>query len=163
MGVPSGTRMEIGCHHAEMNVICNAAATGVACAGAWLIVTGEPCVLCAKLIHHAGITRVLIVEGGYAGENGVTYLEKHGVGVATVATRWVLDRPGVAAAIVGARYADHLHDTLAVFGLRLDAEDHARLAPILAAHPGPEGDTYSLERDKAGRHGRIMKYNLNKS
>lgn len=89
--------------------------------------------------------------------------DKHGVGIATVATRWVLDRPGVAAAIVGARYADHLRDTLAVFGLRLDAEDHARLAPILAAHPGPEGDTYSLERDKAGRHGRIMKYNLNKS
>jgi aryl-alcohol dehydrogenase-like predicted oxidoreductase len=89
--------------------------------------------------------------------------DKHGVGLATVATRWVLDRPGVAAAIVGARYADHLAQTLAVFRLRLDAEDHARLAPILAAHPGPAGDTYSLERDKTGRHGRIMKYNLNKS
>ena len=89
--------------------------------------------------------------------------DKHGVGIATVATRWVLDRPGVAAAIVGARYADHLEQTLAVFRLRLDAEDQARLAPILAAHPGPEGDTYSLERDKTGRHGRIMKYNLNKS
>lgn len=89
--------------------------------------------------------------------------DRHGVGIASVATRWVLDRPGVAAAIVGARYADHLRDTLSVFGLRLDAADHALLAPILAAHPGPEGDTYSLERDKAGRHGRIMKYNLNKT
>lgn len=89
--------------------------------------------------------------------------DRHRVGIATVATRWVLDRPGVAAAIVGARYADHLADTLAVFGLRLDAADHALLAPILAAHPGPGGDTYGLERDKAGRHGRIMKYNLNKS
>jgi dCMP deaminase len=84
MGVPSGTRMEVGCHHAEMNVICNAAANGVPTRGAWLIVTGEPCLLCAKLIHHAGITRVLVVEGGYAGENGVTYLRDHGVGVATV-------------------------------------------------------------------------------
>lgn len=84
LGVKSGTRMEVGCHHAEMNVICNAAATGVACAGAWLIVTGEPCILCAKLIHHAGITRVLIVEGGYAGENGVSYLENHGVAVQRV-------------------------------------------------------------------------------
>jgi aryl-alcohol dehydrogenase-like predicted oxidoreductase len=89
--------------------------------------------------------------------------DRHGANIATVATRWVLDQPGVAAAIVGARYADHLPQTLAVFGLRLDAQDHALLAPILAAHPGPEGDTYSLERDKAGRHGRIMKYNLNKS
>lgn len=85
MHVKSGTRMEIGCHHAEMNVICNAAANGVPTRDAWLIVTGEPCILCAKLIHHAGITRVLVVEGGYAGENGVTYLRDHGVGVETVA------------------------------------------------------------------------------
>jgi aryl-alcohol dehydrogenase-like predicted oxidoreductase len=89
--------------------------------------------------------------------------DRHGVGIATVATRWVLDQPGVAAAIVGARYADHLEQTLAVFRLRLDDEDHARLAPLLTAHPGPGGDTYALERDKSGRHGRIMKYNLNKT
>jgi len=92
-----------------------------------------------------------------------TIADRHGVRIATVATRWVLDQPGVAAAIVGARYADHLGDTLAVFGLQLDAQDHALLAPLLAAHSGPEGDTYTLERDKTGRHGRIMKYNLNKS
>jgi aryl-alcohol dehydrogenase-like predicted oxidoreductase len=88
--------------------------------------------------------------------------DRHGVSIAAVATRWVLQRAGVAAAIVGARYARHLSDTLAVFRFALDAEDEARLAPILAAHPGPEGDTYTLERDKTGRHGRIMKYNLNK-
>jgi dCMP deaminase len=81
LGVQSGTRMEIGCHHAEMNVICNAAANGVPTKGAWLIVTGEPCILCAKLIHHAGILRVLVVDGGYAGENGVPYLDQHGVEV----------------------------------------------------------------------------------
>lgn len=73
--------MEVGCHHAEMNVICNAAASGVACRGAWLLVTGEPCVLCAKLIHHAGIAKVLVVSGGYMGENGCDYLEAHGVSV----------------------------------------------------------------------------------
>jgi len=84
MGVESGTRMEIGCHHAEMNVVCNAAANGVPTRGAWLIVTGEPCMMCAKLIHHAGIDRVLIVEGGYMGANGVDYLEGHGVAVQRV-------------------------------------------------------------------------------
>jgi dCMP deaminase len=81
LAIPSGTRLEIGCHHAEMNVICNAAASGVATRAAWLIVTGEPCLMCAKLLHHAGIARVLVVEGGYAGENGVSYLESHGVTV----------------------------------------------------------------------------------
>lgn len=84
MKIPSGTRMEIGCHHAEMNVVCNAAANGVRCAGAWLLVTGEPCLMCAKMIHHAGIVRVLVVAGGYAGENGVTYLRDHGVEVVAV-------------------------------------------------------------------------------
>jgi dCMP deaminase len=79
LSVESGTRMEVGCHHAEMNVICNAAANGVPTRGAWMIVTGEPCVLCAKLIHHAGIARVLVVDGGYAGANGVDYLLQHGV------------------------------------------------------------------------------------
>ena len=82
--VQSGTRMEIGCHHAEMNVVCNCAASGVATKGAWLVVTGEPCVMCAKMIHHAGLTRVIVVGGGYAGENGLGYLEKNGVTVQTV-------------------------------------------------------------------------------
>ncbi|MCS6856240.1 MAG: deaminase [Sandaracinaceae bacterium] len=81
LGIPSGTRIEIGCHHAEMNVICNAAAAGVPCAGAWLIVTGEPCLLCAKLIHHAGITKVIVVQGGYKGENGIDYLKQNHVEV----------------------------------------------------------------------------------
>ena len=79
--VPSGTRMEIGCHHAEMNVICNAAANGVSTRDAWLLVTGEPCVLCSKLIHHAGIAKVLVVQGGYMGANGCGYLKEHGVEV----------------------------------------------------------------------------------
>lgn len=84
MGIQSGTRMEVGCHHAEMNVVCNCAASGVPTKGAWLVVTGEPCMMCAKLIHHAGITKVLVVGGGYMGENGVEYLLGHGVDVLPV-------------------------------------------------------------------------------
>ena len=79
----SGTRVEVGCHHAEMNVICNAAANGVRTDGAWLIVTGEPCMMCAKLIHHAGIEQVVIVDGGFMGATGVEYLKQHGIVVET--------------------------------------------------------------------------------
>lgn len=82
--IQSGQRMEVGCHHAEMNVVCNCAASGVAMKGAWILVTGEPCVLCAKLIHHSGIKKVIVVGGGYAGENGVSYLRDHGVEVESV-------------------------------------------------------------------------------
>ncbi|WP_137180691.1 aldo/keto reductase [Roseomonas sp. AR75] len=87
---------------------------------------------------------------------------KHGVSITAVATRWVLDQPHVAGAIVGARYAEHLPDNLAVFRFALDAEDRAAIAALLAQHPGPQGDFYALERDRAGPHGRIMKYELNR-
>lgn len=84
MRIESGTMLELGCHHAEANVICNAAAGGISTRGAWLLVTGEPCLMCAKLIHHAGIVRVILVSGGYTTWAGVEYLEKHGVAVETV-------------------------------------------------------------------------------
>jgi hypothetical protein len=32
---------------------------------------------------------------------------------------------------------------------------------VLAHRKGPGGDCYTLERDRDGPHGRIMKYNLN--
>ena len=32
---------------------------------------------------------------------------------------------------------------------------------MLSRRQGPEGDTYALERDRTGRHGAVMKYNLN--
>ncbi len=85
---------------------------------------------------------------------------RHGVSISAVATRWVLDQPHVAGAIVGARYAEHLPDNLSVFRFSLDAEDHAALDAVM--RPGPAGDTYALERDRDGPHGRIMKYELNR-
>lgn len=87
--------------------------------------------------------------------------DRHGVSLSTVATRWVLDQPRVAAAIVGARYARHLPKTLEVFGMALDADDRARIGAVLARSNGPNGPVYGLEGDRNGRHGRIMKYNLN--
>jgi len=87
--------------------------------------------------------------------------DRHGVSLGAVATRWVLDQPQVAAGIVGARYARHLPQTLRVFDLTLDEADHATLDGVLCQSPGPEGEVYALERNRTGRHGRIMKYNLN--
>ena len=87
--------------------------------------------------------------------------EKHGVGLSAVATRWVLDQPNVAAAIVGARYARHLPRTLESFAFALDAEDRARIGAVIAEADGPAGPVYGLESDRTGRHGRIIQYNLN--
>jgi aryl-alcohol dehydrogenase-like predicted oxidoreductase len=87
--------------------------------------------------------------------------DKHGVSLAAIATRWVLDQPQVAGAIVGARYARHLPKTLEVFKVTLDDADRAAIGAVIAQAGGPNGPVYALEGDRAGRHGRIMKYNLN--
>ena len=86
---------------------------------------------------------------------------KHGATIGSVAIRWVLDQPGVGAAIVGARHAHHLPATLAAVALRLDADDHAALRAATASAPGPAGDCYDLERIAGGRHAVIMRTNLN--
>jgi aryl-alcohol dehydrogenase-like predicted oxidoreductase len=91
-----------------------------------------------------------------------TIADKYHVSLTNVAERYVLDKPQVAGIIVGARNALHLSDTLKVFNFTLDADDQAQIAKIVGQLPGPEGDTYSLERIKGGRHASIMKYNLNK-
>lgn len=87
--------------------------------------------------------------------------DKHGVSLSSVATRWALDQPQVAAAIVGARYARHLPKTLEVFSFALDAADQALIASVHARSSGPIGPVFGLESDRNGRHGRIMKYELN--
>lgn len=87
--------------------------------------------------------------------------EKHGVSLSAVASRHVLDQPQVAAVIVGARYARHLDKTLQIFRFSLDEADRAAIAAVLAQARGPNGPVYGLEGDRQGRHGRIMKYDLN--
>jgi aryl-alcohol dehydrogenase-like predicted oxidoreductase len=59
---------------------------------------------------------------------------RHGVSIAAVAIRWVLDRPAVAGAILGRRLGltDHRDNDRRVFTLRLDAEDQARIDAVHA-------------------------------
>ncbi|MBV9748236.1 MAG: aldo/keto reductase [Acetobacteraceae bacterium] len=85
---------------------------------------------------------------------------RHGAGIGAVATRYVLDQPHAAAAIVGARNRAHLDEHAKVFGLALDDADRAALGAVLAQRSALPGDVYALERDRSGRHGRIMKYSL---
>jgi len=89
--------------------------------------------------------------------------DRHDASVATVATRYVLQKEGVGAAIVGARHARHLPDTLRLFRFALDETDLTAIEGVIARAQGPVGGIYALERVKGGRHAAIMKYNLNKT
>lgn len=87
---------------------------------------------------------------------------RHGCDVATVATRLILDRAGVAAAIVGATSTAHLAAHRRIGEVRLEESDRAAVEAVLSRRRGPTGDVYALERDRDGPHGRIMKYTLNR-
>ena len=87
--------------------------------------------------------------------------DAHGTDIASVAGRIVLDRPGVAAIIVGARNRAHVAANAGVSEIALTPQEKTQIAAVLDRRIGPEGDVYTLERDRAGRHGSIMKYNLN--
>jgi aryl-alcohol dehydrogenase-like predicted oxidoreductase len=58
--------------------------------------------------------------------------DKHGVTIANVATRYILDKPTVGGVIVGARLgvSEHIEDNAKVFSFSLDAEDSDRINTI---------------------------------
>ena len=86
---------------------------------------------------------------------------RHGVGIAAVASRWVLEQPRVAGVIIGARDTKHLDRYAEWFRFRLTAQDRRAIDAVRAAMTVPPGDVFDLERDRSGPHGRIMKYDLN--
>jgi len=64
--------------HAEANAILKVASSTQSCKGATLYITMSPCQGCSKLIHQAGITRLVYIEK-YKDTSGVDFLEKAGV------------------------------------------------------------------------------------
>jgi aryl-alcohol dehydrogenase-like predicted oxidoreductase len=76
--------------------------------------------------------------------------DKHGVSIANVAVRYILDKPAVAGVIAGVRLgvADHRADNARVFEFALDDEDRAHIHAVtdrsrdLLARIGDCGDEY---------------------
>lgn len=66
--------------HAEANAITKLARSNNASVGATLYITLSPCRECAKLIHQAGITRV-VYRDAYKDVSGLDFLTSAGVDV----------------------------------------------------------------------------------
>ncbi|PNW30168.1 deoxycytidylate deaminase [Formosa algae] len=64
--------------HAEANAILKVAASTQSCKGATLYITLSPCKECSKLIHQAGIVRVVYCQK-YKDNSGLDFLEKAGI------------------------------------------------------------------------------------
>lgn len=66
--------------HAEANAILKVAASTQSSKGATLYITLSPCKECSKLIHQAGIVRVVYCQK-YKDNSGLLFLEKAGIQV----------------------------------------------------------------------------------
>jgi len=64
--------------HAEANAILKVASSTQSCRGATLYLTLSPCRECSKLIHQAGIVRV-VYRQDYKDDSGLLFLEKAGI------------------------------------------------------------------------------------
>ncbi|SFW38409.1 dCMP deaminase [Sinomicrobium oceani] len=64
--------------HAEANAILKVASSAQSCNGATLYITLSPCKECSKLVHQAGIVRV-VYHQAYKDDSGLQFLAKAGV------------------------------------------------------------------------------------
>ena len=87
--------------------------------------------------------------------------DRHGVSVANVAARYILDRDGVAAAIVGVRSSRHVASNARIFAFDLDAEETAEIRDYLSRFPTVDGEPFEQERTVGSKYRNIMWMNLN--
>ncbi len=161
---PAGAMTEV-CARRGVKLLCYGAVAGGFLSDRWL---GAPD---PKDIENRSLIKYrLIIEdfGGWALFQDLLgaldrIARRHGVDIAAVAARWVLDQPQVGAVIIGARDRKRLPRTLAISAIQLTDADRKEIAAVLARRAGPTGEVYALERDRTGRHGAIMKYDLNRA
>jgi len=153
------------CRRHGVHLLCYGTVAGGFLSDAWL---GKP--EPRSPFENRSLTKYKLIIDDFGGWNLFQTLlqtlrrigDRHDTDIATVASRAVLDGPMVAAVIVGARNRSHLADNLRIFDCVLTSEDHKEIASVLADRQGPQGDTFTLERNREGPHGSIMKYNLSR-
>ncbi|VVD59309.1 aldo/keto reductase [Pandoraea anhela] len=154
------------CEQTGMKLLCYGAVAGGFLSERWLGVA-EPI---GELENRSLVKYKLIIED-FGGWDLFQLLlatlkriaDRHALSIPTIAMRWVLAQPQVAGVIVGVRRGDHLADHLRVLDAPLDADDLAALERVLSERLPMSGDVYTAERDLNGKHGRIMKYDLNRT
>ena len=82
--------------------------------------------------------------------------------VAQVSVAWVLAKPCVGGVIIGSRNARHIASTVGGAALVLRPAELGAIEALLARGGQPaDGSVFGAERDITGRHGSVMRYNLN--
>jgi len=152
------------CQQHKIALLCYGTVAGGFLSERWLAVP-EPV---APLANRSLVKYKLIIDdfGGWSLFQELLHLlndiaKRQQTDIATIASAAVLARSAVAAVIVGATSTSHLARHVELGAVVLSAADQAALDGVMRRAQGPRGEVYSLERDREGPHGRIMKYNLN--
>lgn len=144
--------MDKYCAENNIHLLCYGSIGGGLISGKWLGIAdpGKPTFENVSLDKYY---RIIVDFGGWGlfqelleTLDGIA--RKHGVAIAAVASRYVLEQPSVAAVIQGARHDRHLAQNLKLFEFALDAEDHRRIASVVDRAKGPRGDCYDLDREE---------------
>ena len=79
MDIPSGHRYEL-CRgvHAEQNAIINAAYYGVSTEDTVLYCTNQPCIICARILINAGISKV-VHQGNFNDDLALKFMQEAGI------------------------------------------------------------------------------------
>lgn len=72
--IKSGTETQIGCIHAEQNLVINAARTHTSLKNSIVFLSTYPCLMCAKLLIQSGIKKVYVLTNSYPSTEGVEFL-----------------------------------------------------------------------------------------
>lgn len=71
---------------------------------------------------------------------------QYGVGIAEVASRWVIEKPAVGGLILGARNANHVAQQRQIFSFSLTDADKNRIRDVVHSGNPPTLDVYTFER-----------------
>ncbi len=151
------------CQGTNVALLCYGTLGGGFLSARWLGQPDPP-----ELVNRSLVKYRLVIDdlGGWAVFQNILaalarIAERRGVEVSTVAIRVILDRPGVAAVVVGMPSRERVRELRSAFSLRLTDTDRQDLAEATGPSPGPMGDVYAAEREEGGRHAAIMRYDLN--
>ena len=87
--------------------------------------------------------------------------DAHGVSISNVATKYILDQPGVGAAIIGVRNSRHVASNTCLFRFDLAAGERNAIAALLREYPCLPGEPFALERTVGSKYRNIMHMNVN--
>ncbi|WP_018143780.1 aldo/keto reductase [Alloscardovia criceti] len=100
-------------------------------------------------VKYAQIIDATVGEQGYRKMLDLLHdiARKQNTSIAQIASRYILEKEGVAAVIIGIRNSRHVDDNAKIFDFELSHEDIASIDHFLSTYSTVEGEPYELERD----------------